>query len=54
MFTVFPYWDISWWVGFIFTIGSAVWVINAFFVWLPVVDPSTEFPNEILYARGDR
>jgi hypothetical protein len=52
MFTVFPYWDISWWVAVIFTIGSAVWVINAFFVWLPAVDPSTEFHNEILYAGG--
>jgi hypothetical protein len=52
MFTVFPYWDISWWVAVTFTIGSAVWVINAFFVWLPAVDPSTEFHNEILYGGG--
>ena len=52
MFTVFPYWDISWWVAVIFTLGSAVWVLNAFFVWLPDVDPSTEFPNEILYGGG--
>jgi hypothetical protein len=52
MFTVFPYWDISWWVAVIFTLGSAVWVINAFFVWLPVVDPSTEFDGEIFYGGG--
>jgi hypothetical protein len=27
-FTYFPIWDISWLVGFIFTWGSVVWVIN--------------------------
>lgn len=27
-FTYFPVWDISWLVGFIFTWGSVVWVIN--------------------------
>lgn len=52
MFTVFPYWDISWWVAVIFTLGSAVWVINAFFVWLPTLAPSTEFSGEILYGGG--
>jgi hypothetical protein len=26
--------------------------MNAFFVWLPVVAPSTEFPNEIVYGGG--
>jgi len=51
-FTYFPVWDISWLVAFIFTLGSCVWVINGFFVWLPVVAPSTEFPNEILYGGG--
>ncbi|KEF61402.1 uncharacterized protein A1O9_02968 [Exophiala aquamarina CBS 119918] len=51
-FTCFPIWDISWLVAFVFTLGSAVWVINSFFVWLPVVAPSTEFPNEIFYGGG--
>ncbi|KAK5044860.1 hypothetical protein LTR84_010398 [Exophiala bonariae] len=51
-FTYFPVWDISWLVAFIFTLGSCVWVINGFFVWLPVVAPSTEFNNEILYGGG--
>lgn len=51
-FTYFPVWDISWLVAFIFTLGSCVWVINGFFVWLPVVAPSTEFHNEILYGGG--
>lgn len=52
MLTQFPYWDISWLVAVIFTLGSCVWVINAFFVWLPLVQPSTEFNNEILVGGG--
>lgn len=52
MFTQFPYWDISWLVAVIFTLGSCVWVINAFFVWLPLVQPNTEFNNEISVGGG--
>ncbi|GFF40423.1 hypothetical protein IFM46972_06209 [Aspergillus udagawae] len=52
MFTTFPYWDISFWVAFVFTIGSVIWCINAFFVWLPLENPSTEFPNEVLTGGG--
>ena len=52
MFTYFPYWDISYLVAVIFTLGSIVWVLNGFFVWLPVQDPSSEFQKEILYGGG--
>jgi len=52
MCTQFPYWDISYLIAVIFTLGSCVWVINAFFVWLPLVQPDTEFPNEILVGGG--
>jgi len=52
MFTKYPFWDVSWLIAFIFTLGSVVWVFNAFFVWLPLQNPSTEFKNEILYAGG--
>lgn len=52
MFTTFPYWDISFCVAFIFTIGSVIWCVNAFFVWLPLEKPSTEFPNEVLTGGG--
>ncbi|KAI9734685.1 MAG: hypothetical protein M1834_002287 [Cirrosporium novae-zelandiae] len=52
MLTVFPYWDISYLVATIFTLGSVVWVINAFFVWLPLVAPSTEFKDEVLTGGG--
>lgn len=31
--------DVSFWVAVSFTLGSAVWVINAFLVWLPLLRP---------------
>ncbi|KAF2664971.1 hypothetical protein BT63DRAFT_81428 [Microthyrium microscopicum] len=52
MFTSYPIWNISWVVAFIYTIGSMIWVLNACFTWLPLVAPSSEFPNEILYGGG--
>jgi hypothetical protein len=52
MFTVYPVWDVSYLVAMMFTFGSVVWVINAFFVWLPLVKPETEFPEEILVGGG--
>ena len=52
MVTQYPYWDISWLVATIFTLGSCVWVINAFLVFLPLVQPQTEFHNEILTGGG--
>jgi hypothetical protein len=52
MLTYYPIWDISFDVAYVFTIGSVIWVINAFFVWLPLVRPNTEFGNEELYGGG--
>lgn len=52
MFTQYPYYDISYLVAIIFTWGSIVWVLNAFFVWLPLVQPSSEFPDEMSYGGG--
>lgn len=52
MLTHYPYWDISWLVAYIFTWGSIVWVLNSFFVWMPLVRPSSEFENEITSAGG--
>jgi hypothetical protein len=52
MFTKFPVWDVSYDVATVFTLGSVIWVINAFFVWLPLVRPGTEFKDEILYGGG--
>ena len=52
MWTSYPYWDVSYLVATTFTWGSVVWVINAFFVFLPLVQPKTEFKNEILVGGG--
>lgn len=52
MLTFYPVWDVSFDVAFFFTIGSVIWVINAFFVWLPLVRPDTKFTNEELYGGG--
>ena len=52
MITYYPVWDISFDVAYVFTLGSIIWVINAFFVWLPLVRPDTEFKTEELYGGG--
>ena len=52
MVTQYPYWDVSYLVATIFTLGSCVWVINAFFAYLPLAQPSTEFNDEVLYGGG--
>jgi hypothetical protein len=52
MFNFYPIWDVSYLVAMVFTLGSVVWVINAFFVWLPLVEPDTEFAGEILTGGG--
>jgi hypothetical protein len=52
MLTYYPIWDISFDVAYVFTIGSVIWVINAFFVLLPLLCPDTEFKNEELYGGG--
>ncbi|KAJ6141469.1 hypothetical protein N7470_009859 [Penicillium chermesinum] len=52
MMTCAPYWDVSYLVAVIFTLGSVIWIINAFFVWLPLEDPGTEFDGEISAGGG--
>lgn len=52
MFTYAPYWDVSYLVATSFTLGSVIWIINAFFVWLPLQDPSSGFPRESSYGGG--
>ncbi|KAJ5535029.1 hypothetical protein N7527_001283 [Penicillium freii] len=52
MVTYVPYWDVSYLVAMSFTIGSAIFIVNGFFVWLPLVDKKTEFHDEIIVAGG--
>ncbi|OQE81035.1 hypothetical protein PENNAL_c0042G00592 [Penicillium nalgiovense] len=47
-----PLLDVSYLVALSFTIGSAVLIVNGFFVWLPLVDRKTEFYGEITVAGG--
>ncbi|KAJ5672378.1 hypothetical protein N7507_001505 [Penicillium longicatenatum] len=44
--------DVLYLVAVTFTLGSAVWIINAFFVWQPLVDPQTEFSGESYVGGG--
>ncbi|KAI9818662.1 MAG: hypothetical protein M1826_001343 [Phylliscum demangeonii] len=37
--THFPYWDISWLVAVLFTLGSVVWCVNGSVVYVPLVGP---------------
>lgn len=52
MIVKYPVGDISWWVAYIFVWGSVVWILNAMFVFLPSIRPSSEFGTEILYGGG--
>ncbi|KAK0728457.1 hypothetical protein B0T26DRAFT_698010 [Lasiosphaeria miniovina] len=52
MATRFPVWDVSYDVAVVFTLGSVVWCINGFMVWLPLVAPWTEFPDEVSLGGG--
>lgn len=52
MFAKYPVGDISWWVAYLFVWGSIVWVLNAMFVFLPEIRPSSEFAAEILQGGG--
>lgn len=52
MVTFYPVWDISWCVAYVFTLGSVLWVINSFFVFLPLIRPSSTFHDEALVGGG--
>jgi hypothetical protein len=53
MFTAFPYWSMSFWVAFGYTLGSAVFVINGCFAWLPLGFPDlATFPGQAKYGVG--
>ena len=52
MVAYYPVWDVSWLVAYVFTWGSIIWVINAFFALLPFTNPSLDFPGEVLDGGG--
>ncbi|KAI7112545.1 hypothetical protein KC352_g35356, partial [Hortaea werneckii] len=52
MLYVYPWWDVSWWIGVLFSVGCVLFVIAGCFYWVPIAWPSTEFPGEELTAGG--
>lgn len=48
--TLFPWRDMSWMVGVTFAFGSASFVINGFFLTLPLIAPERDFSTETSYA----
>ena len=50
MFATFPYWDMAFWSGWSYTIGSALFVIDGALSWGPLAFPSTEFEGESTYG----
>lgn len=52
MCTVFAWWDVSWWIALLFSVGSAIFLLSGLWYWLPLEAPATEFPGESLAAGG--
>lgn len=50
MFTTFPYWDMAFWGGWSYTIGSALFVLDGAFAWTPAAFPDNEFEGEETYG----
>lgn len=48
----YPVWDVSYDVAAVFTLGSVVWVLNGFFVLLPMTEPGGAWPGESLWGGG--
>lgn len=52
MCTIFAWWDVSWWIGVLFSFGSIIFILSACFYWIPLEAPQTEFPGESLVGGG--
>lgn len=50
MISTFPYWDMSFWSGWSYSIGSMLFVADGAFAWSPTAFPNTEFAGESTYA----
>ena len=50
MLTTFPYWDMAFWSGWSYTIGSALFVMDGAFAWTPAAFPENEFEGEEKYG----
>ncbi|QIW95021.1 hypothetical protein AMS68_000539 [Peltaster fructicola] len=52
MAVYYPIWDISWLVAYILAWGSLVWLLDAFFIYMPFLDTRANQPGLILYGGG--
>ncbi|KAL8243579.1 hypothetical protein R6Q59_009837 [Mikania micrantha] len=50
MFTTFPYWNMAFWSGWCYSIGSAMFIVDAAWSWIPQKWPDTEFKNQSKYG----
>ena len=50
MLTTWAWWDMAWWSGWSYTIGSALFVLDGAFAWTPAAFPESEFEGEETYG----
>lgn len=50
MLTTFPYWNMAFWSGWCYSIGSALFVIDGLWAWVPQQWPGTEFNGQEKYG----
>ena len=50
MCTTLPYWDMAWWSGCSYSLGSILFVLDGAFSWGPLYRPSEEWPGEEKYV----
>ena len=50
MFTTFPYWNMAFWSGWCYSIGSALFVMDGCWSWVPTLYPETEFKGQTEYG----
>lgn len=52
MVTIYPFWYISYDVAILYSMGSIFWVLNGFYGFLPLTNPSTGSKHETLYPEA--
>lgn len=50
MFTGFPYWDMAFWAGWSYSVGSVLFIVDGCWSWTPIAFPGSEFPGEKEYG----
>lgn len=50
MLTTFPYWNMAFWSGWCYSIGSAMFVVDGAWSWAPQQWPDSEFSGEAKYG----